>query len=214
MVSLALFLIVSFGPQFINWVKADTQGVSLSAIVGTSLSFTIDANSQAFGSVTAGTPVWATSTLTLNTNNNAGAFTYLNRASTTYALFLSSNTIPDTPNNNNWTGPGKTATSTVGPSDVWTYGTTKGLGFRVAVGASYTGCGAATTWWGTDDATNAKFSGISTSTASTVQSTIANCGYFVSGNYTQTIVYKLDVAAAQAAGDYISSPIVFTVLAN
>jgi len=213
--SFILILAVSFGPQFIALVKADNQAVSLSATVGPTLSFSVDASSKAFGTVTPGMPNQATSTLTLNTNNNAGAFTTLTRASTTYALFLDSNTIPDTPNGNNWTGPGKTATSTAGPSAVWTDATTEGLGFRLAAASSLTGCGYSTTWWGTDDAgANAKWSGISTSTASTVQSTIANCDYYISGDYTQAVVYKLDVSGSQAAGDYNSSPLTFSVTVN
>jgi len=211
-----LIAAVSFGPQFIALVKADTQSVSLTATVGPTLSFSVDTGSKAFGTVTPGTPNYATSTLTINTTNGAGAFTTLTRASTTYALFLGSNTIPDTPNGNNWTGPGKTATSTTGPSAAWTDGTTQGLGFRVASTDTYTTCGAVTAWWGTldDGSANTLYSGISTSTASTVQSTIANCGYYVSGDTTQTVIYKLDVSASQAAGDYMSSPITYSVTVN
>ena len=214
--SFMLILAVSFGPQFIALVKADTQTVSLSATVGPTLSFSVDASSKAFGAITPGTPKQATSTLTINTTNNAGAFTTFTRASSTgYTLFLGANTIPDTPSGNNWTGPGKTATSTAGPSAIWTNGTTVGLGFRVAAASTLTGCGGSTTWWGTDDAgANAKWSGISTSTATTVQSTIANCGYFISGNTTQTVIYKLDVSGTQVAGDYISSPVTFSVTVN
>lgn len=216
MVSLALFLMVSFGSQFIDFVKAATSGVSLTATVGSTLTFTMDAAAKALGTVTSGTPVQATSTLFITTNNATGSNTTINRASTTATLFSGSQTIADTPNGNNWTAPA--ATTTAGPSAIWTTGTTVGLGFRTVVastnigsGASTT-CGMSTSWWGTDDGgANAKWSGISTSTAA---QQIANCNGFFSGGQGQTVVYKLDVSSSQAGGSYQSSPITFTVVVN
>lgn len=213
MMSLALFLMVSFGPDLIEYVKADTSGVSLSVTISPTLSFTMDATSKAFGALSPGTPQQATSTLFVLTNNSIGFYTSINRASTTYALFSGSQTIADTPNGNNWTAP--TATSTAGPSAVWTTATTVGLGFRVMVstdGVASTTCGASSTWWGSDDgATNAKWSGISTSTPA---QKIADCGYYRGGGTGQTVIYKLDVNSSQAGGTYQSSPVTFTVLTN
>lgn len=213
LMSLALFLMVSFGPQFIDFVKAETSGVTLTATVGSTLTFTMDASAKAFGTVSSGTPAQATSTLYITTNNSTGSNTTINRASTTYALFAGSNTIPDTPNGNNWTAPA--ATTTAGPSAAWTTGTTQGLGFRVMTGiagGASTTCGQSTTWWGTDDGgANAKWSGISTSTAA---QQIANCNSYYGGGQGQTVIYKLDVSAAQAGGNYQSSPITFTATVN
>jgi len=216
LMSLAMFLMVSFGPQFIDFVKAATSGVTLTATVGSTLTFTMDASAKAFGTVSSGTPAQATSTLYIVTNNSTGSNTTINRASTTATLFVSSNTIPDTPNSNNWTAPA--ATTTTGPSAAWTTGTTVGLGFRVVVantnignGASTT-CGMSTSWWGSDDGgANAKWSGISTSTAA---QQIANCNGYYGGGQGQTVVYKLDVSAGQAGGSYQSSPITFTATVN
>ena len=216
LISLALFLMVSFGPQFIDFVKAETSSVVLTATVGSTITFTIDASAQAFGTITSGTPKQATSTLYIVTNNSTGSNTTINRASTTATLFVGSNTIPDTPNGNNWTAPA--ATTTTGPSAAWTTGTTVGLGFRVVVsntnigtGASTT-CGQSTTWWGTDDGgANAKWSGISTSTAA---QQVANCNSYFGGGQGQTVIYKLDVSGNQAGGAYQSSPITFTATAN
>lgn len=211
-----LILALSFGPQFIQLVKADTNSVRFTATVGTSLSFTIDATSKAFGTVAVGTPKFATSTLYIVTNNSTGSNTTISRASTTYTLFTGDETIPDTPNGNNWTAPAATGTTPVG-SAAWVIGTTKGLGFRVISAATDIGsgasttCGAATAWWGTDDGgANAKWSGISTSTAA---QQIANCGYY-KANASQTVVYQIDVSATQAGGSYQSSPITFSVTAN
>lgn len=211
--SLALFLMVSFGPQLVDFVKAATSSVSLTATIGSTLTFTMDAASKAFGAVSSGTPLQATSTLFITTNNSTGSNTTINRASTTATLFSGSQTIPDTPNGNNWTAPA--ATTTAGPSAIWTTATTVGLGFRVMTGiagGASTTCGQSTTWWGTDDGgANAKWSGISTSTSA---QQIANCNSFFGGGQGQTVVYKLDVSGAQAGGSYNSSPITFTVVVN
>jgi len=211
---LVLISLLSFGPQLVEWVKAaatGNKGVTFSATVGPSLTLTVDAGSKAFGTISAGTPKFATSTLTIATNNAAGFFTQINRASTTNTLFSGANYIPDIPNGNNWTAP--IATSTAGPSAAWTNGATVSLGFRVASGSTYTTCGAATTWWGTldDGSANTLYSGISTSTA---PATITNCNFYNAGNVTQTVVYKIDVSGTQAAADYSSSPITFTATTN
>jgi len=215
-VGFALILALSLGPQFIELVKADTNSVRFTATVGSTLSFTMDATTKAFSTITVGTPAFATSTLYIVSNNSSGSNTTINRASTTYTLFTGDQTIADTPNNNNWTAPNATGTATQATA-VWTIGTTKGLGFRVVssatdigTGASTT-CGAATDWWGTDDGgAISKWSGISTSTAA---QQIANCGYY-KNNVSQTVIYQIDVPATQAGGSYHSSPITFTVVVN
>ena len=216
LISLALFLMVSFGSQFIEFVKAETSTVVLTAAVGSRITFTMDASAQDFGTVSSVAPKQATSTLYIVTNNSTGSNTTINRASTTATLFVGANTIPDTPSGNNWTAPA--ATTTAGPSAAWTTGTTVGLGFRVVVSASNIGtgasttCGQSTTWWGTDDGgANAKWSGISTSTSA---QQIANCNGYYGGGRGQTVIYKLDVSAGQGGGSYQSSPIVFTVVAT
>jgi len=174
-----------------------------------SLTFTIDTNSVFIGSNTPGTPIASSSVLTVNTNNSAGYNIKINRASTTPTLFLNSYTISDTPNGNNWTAP--TATSTAGPSAIWTSGATKGLGFRLNQTGTVTNT-YSTAWWGTDDTSaNALYSGISTSTAA---QKIANTTLGSGSNENTTVEYKLDVSNTQAAGDYNSSPITFTATVN
>lgn len=208
MMGLALLLMVSFGPDLVEFAMADTQGVSLNVTVGSTLTFTVDAGSQSFATLSPGTPKYATSTLTINTNASGGYVTSLTRASTTATLASGANTIGDIPNGNNWTAP--SATTTAGPSAVWTSGTTVGLGFRIA--NQTTSCGYSSTWWGTaEDAAGAKFSGVSTSTASAANSRIANCNFFNGSDTFQRVQYKIDVSGAQATGDYSSSPITFTV---
>lgn len=176
------------------------------------LTFTVDTGSVFIGTVTAGTPISSSTVLTVNTNNATGYNIQVIRASTTPTLFLSSQTIPDTPNNNNWTAPA--ATSTAGPSAIWTSGTTNGLGFRVkqtgTVSNTYSSI-----WWGIDDTgANAKYSGIATSTATVVQSMIAKTTLGSATNEKTVVEYKLDVSGTQASGSYNSSPITFTAVAN
>lgn len=180
------------------------------------LTFTVDVASVTFtGGVTPGTPVSTSSVLTVNTNNATGYNVSLVRASTTPTLILSSDnatTIADTPNGNNWTAPA--ATSTAGPSAVWTSGTTIGLGFRVkqtgTVSNTYS-----SVWWGTDDtAANALYSGIATSTATAAQSMIAKTTLGSATNENTVVEYRLDVVGTQKSGKYVSSPAVFTATAN
>ncbi|OGD31047.1 hypothetical protein A2833_02335 [Candidatus Azambacteria bacterium RIFCSPHIGHO2_01_FULL_44_55] len=216
MVSLALFLMVSFGSDFIDFARAATSSVALSVTVSSTLSFSVDSGSKGFAALTAGTPQQATSMLYVTTNNATGYYTSINRASTTVTLSSGSETISDAPSGYNWTAPTATSTAT-GPSATWTYGTTKGLGFRVVVSASDIGsgasttCGAATGWWGATDDGAAKFSGVSTSTSA---QKIADCNFYNSGGTGQAVVFRLDVPVNQAGGTYTSSPITYTVLAN
>ena len=180
---------------------------------GASLTFTVDVPSVLFvGGLTPGTPVSTSSVLTVNSSNSTGYNIKIVRASTTPTLFLAGDintTIADNPNGNNWTAPA--ATSTAGPSAVWTSGTTKGLGFRL----KQTGTAVntySTVWWGTSDAdANAKYSGIATSSLDQkiVDTTLG------SGSDEKTVAeYKVDVIESQKSGAYTSSPVTYTALAN
>jgi len=178
-----------------------------------SLTFTIDTPNVFIGTNTPGTPAASSSVLTVNTNNSTGYNITVNRASTTPTLFLTGDTgttIADTPNGNNWTAPA--TSSQAGPSAVWTVGTTKGFGFRLKLTGTVANM-YSTAWWGTSDASgNAKYSGISTSTAAQV---IANSVWAGSGSNENTVVeYKLDASNTQKTGNYISSPIIFTATTN
>ena len=183
------------------------------AAAAPTLTFTVDTNAVSFVStITPGTPVSTSSVLTVNTNNATGYNIKINRASTTPSLILSADnatTIADTPNGNNWTAPA--ATSTAGPSAVWTSGTTIGLGFRIKQTGTVTNT-YSSVWWGTSDAAaNAKYSGISTSTA---LQTIANTTLGSAANENTTVEYKLDTATTQKSGKYVSSSVVYTATAN
>ena len=183
---------------------------------GVSLTFTIDTDNVSFvGAVTPGTPVSTSSVLTVNTNNSTGYNITINRASTTPTLFIfadnATTTVSDTPSGNNWTSPGASATTTAGPSAVWTDGTTKGLGFRTKQTGTNSGA-YHSAWWGSSDAgANAKYSGISTSTAAQLFSQ-NNVG--TGSNENITVEYRIDVSGTQRSGTYISSPVTYTATVN
>lgn len=194
-------------------------GVSIGTFtpVATSLTFTIDTSSVSFVStVTPGTPVSTSSVLTINTTNSSGYNIKIERASTTPTLFIfvdnATTTIADTPNGNNWTAPGSgTATTTAGPSAIWTDSTTKSLGFRVKSAGTNSGA-YHSAWWGTSDASaNALYSGISTSSAAQIFSK-NNVG--TGSNENITVEYRIDVITSQRSGTYISSPVTYTATVN
>ncbi|MEK7578226.1 MAG: hypothetical protein AAB456_00690 [Patescibacteria group bacterium] len=199
------------GTHLSGAITFSTYEYPLPAVV--TLTFTIDTGSVSFVSaITPGTPVSTSTVLTVNTNSSTGYNISVIRASTTPTLFLTTNTIPDTPNGNNWTAP--VATSTAGPSAVWTAGTTKGLGFRVKQTGTVTNT-YSSTWWGTNDtAANALYSGIATSTATAAQSMITKTTLGSATNENTTVEYKLDVITTQKSGAYISSPITYTAVVN
>lgn len=177
--------------------------------VGASLTFTVDTPSVFIGSFTPGTPVASSTVLTANTNNASGYNITVNRASTTPTLFFNSFTVADTPNSNNWTAP--SATTTVGSSAIWTDGTTIGLGFRIKQTGTNSGA-YHSAWWGTDDASgNAKYSGISTSTAA---QKISHQNVGSGSNENITVNYRIDVSSNQSSGAYISSPVTYTATVN
>ena len=203
--------------------QRDTNGnYDAGASIGTfipqsvSLTFTIDTDNVSFVSaVTPGTPVSTSSVLTVNTNNSSGYNITINRASTTPTLFIfadnATTTVADTPNGNNWTSPGASATTTAGPSAVWTDGTTKGLGFRTKQTGTNSGA-YHSAWWGSSDASaNALYSGISTSTAPQL---FCQNNVGTGSNENITVEYRIDVNTNQRSGTYISSPVTYTATVN
>lgn len=177
--------------------------------IAASLTFTIDTPSVFIGSFTPGTPIASSTVLTVNTNNSTGYNITINRASTTPTLFFNDKTVSDIPNSNNWTAP--SATTTAGPSAIWTDGATVGLGFRIKQTGTNSGA-YHSAWWGADDASgNAKYSGISTSTAA---QKISHQNLGSGSNENVTVNYRIDVSSNQSSGAYISSPVTYTATVN
>lgn len=196
-------------------VQANATPVSLTATVATSLTFSISSNQ--FGTVTPGTPAWATSTLDILTNDTAGwnvSLTGDNKSTGNNNLQLSGNaaSIPD---QTEWV-PGS-ATSTTGNAALVGSLANSGnvLAFRVMTASSSNGTAfAATSWWGTNDQpANAKYAGIASSTAANTKIGNAGTGSYSSSDHLNTVVYYLNVSSAQQTGAY-TAPLTYTAVGN
>lgn len=193
---------------------ATSTGVTLSTIVNVQLTVSVDNASVDFGSLTPGTPIYSSTSLSINTNNPGGYNVKINRNNSTSTTMTlgglpdATNTIPDyTPP---WlvTDDGNATSSETSLA--------ANLSFRVRLAETSTStCGttaSTTAWWGSNDvAGTAKYAGFPTSTTNT---TTFNCPTFTSATTTAKHYYRLD---APIVGQYIGSysgGITFTAIAN
>ena len=192
---------------------AATQAVSLSVTVASTLTFTTSTNQ--FSTLTPGTPVQATTTLSVITNNVSGWNVTLsgdNVTASAQAMNDGAGTeITDlTPQ---WSIPAAAATTTAGNAVAITNGQ-DALAFRV-MSASGTVSFLSTAWWGTSDVmfnASQKWAGMASSTNI---SRIGNAGagsYQASANL-NTVQYYLDVPATKKTGTY-TGPLTYTATAN
>jgi len=196
-------------------VQANATAVSLTATVATSLTFSISSNQ--FGTVTPGTPAWATSTLDVLTNDTAGwnvSLTGDNKSTGNNNLQLSGNaaSIQD---QNEWV-PGSATTTTGNGVLIGSLANSGNvLGFRVMTASSSNGTAfAASSWWGTNDlAANAKYAGIASSTAANTKIGNAGTGSYSSSDHLNTVQYYLNVSSAQQTGAY-TAPLTYTAVGN
>jgi len=182
---------------------ATTTGVTLSATINVQLSISVDNASVDFGNLSPGTPIYTSTTVSLNSNNATGYNLKVNRnnaATSTLTLggsINATNTIPDyTPLWDSTSDGNATAT----PSST--------LSFRVRSTESTAACNS-TTWWGTDGGTPL-YGGFPISATAT--STTFNCAY-QSATTTAKHYYRLDAPGSQYAGAY-SGGITFTATVN
>lgn len=219
--ALLVVAVAAYPLAYLQQARAATGAVTLTATVATSLSFTTTTGSaDVFGTITPGTPKFATTTLSVTTNNSAGWIVSLagdNKNSSNHNLQLSGESSTQITDQTEWV-PGAATTSAgnaVRISSLANSGDV--LAFRVMTASSTNG-GAflASAWWGTTDsyadAATTLWAGIA---SSTVQRTIGNAG---AGSYSasahlNTVVYYLDVASSQKTGAY-SAPLTFTATAN
>lgn len=212
---------------FVSQVRAATQATTLTVTVDTALTFSIDNNggNTAFGTITPGTPLNATTTLSVTTNNSNG-----------WIVALSGDNKNSSNNNLKCASGGCTVgTDQIADQTEWVPGaatTTPGnavaiaslansgnvLAFRVMSASSTNGAAfLATSWWGTTDcftvsAASCLWAGIA---SSTVSRTIGNAG---AGSYSasahlNTVQYYLNVSASQKTGSY-TAPLTYTATAN
>lgn len=203
--SAALITLMVFGGTYAYDAYAATQQNTLTVTISAATTFTVTTNS--FGTITPGTPLIATSTINVVSNDygngwnvtlsgdNKGTTT----ASTTLYIAADTATVNKIPDATQWV-PGA-ATTSAGNSTTISSGVDL-LYFRVMT-ASGSVPFRSTTWWGTDDTpfTNAKWAGVASSTNSRKIGSVASNDLTASSTI-NTVQYYLDVAATQQNGSY------------
>ncbi|MBI2030763.1 hypothetical protein HYT05_04015 [Candidatus Kaiserbacteria bacterium] len=215
--TLIIFALVLFSTQ------AYAESVTLSINVQTSLTFTTANQGFANGAtnITPGTPLMATTTLSVTTNNSNGWNITLsgdNKNATNHNLQRSGDTTTQVTDQTEWI-PGA-ATSTTGNAVRIGSLANSGnvLAFRVMTASSTNGAVfAASSWWGSadnyaSDSANTLYAGISSSTVSR-QIGNAGAGSYSSSAHLNDVQYYLSVAASQKTGAY-TAPITFTATGN
>lgn len=218
--STLIMLMVSLPFSYWRQAYAATGAVSLTATVATSLSFTTTTGaSDVFGTITPTTAKFATTTLSVTTNDALGWLVSLagdNKTSANNNLETSGNAASIT-DQTEWV-PGTATTSAGNATRISTLANSGNvLAFRVMTASTTNGVPfTASTWWGTTDSyadsATTLWAGIA---SSTVQRTIGNAG---TGSYSatahlNTALYYLNVAATQQTGAY-TAPLTFTAVGN
>lgn len=213
----ALFYLLSGAMQ----VSAATGTSNLYVTVSTALTFVVTTGAtDQFGTITPGTGKFATTTLSVATNDTNGWTTSLSGDQKTtinnnfQLLGASSTQITD---QTEWV-PGA-ATSSAGNAVRQGSLTNSGnvLAFRVMTASSTNGAPFySTSWWGTADnyTDNAAtlWSGIA---SSSVQRTIGNAGVgsYSASAHVNSVLYYVNVAATQPTGQYLA-PLTYTATGN
>lgn len=216
LVSLFVSILIFSSVLFTTQVYA--AAVTLSVTVNTSLTFSI--STDQFSTLNPGTPIFATTTLSVATNDANGWIVSLsgdNKNASNHNLQRTGDTTVQITDQTEWI-PGAATTSAgnaVRISSLANSGDV--LAFRVMTASSSNG-GAFTssTWWGaTDsyaDSATTLWAGIS---SSTVQRTIGNAGTgtYSASTHLNTVLYYLDVASSQKTGAY-TAPLTYTATGN
>lgn len=207
--TVAIFSVLLLGTQ------AYAAGTTLSVSVQTALSFAVA--TQNFANLTPGTPVYATTSLQVTTNNANGWNVVLsgdNKNTSNHNLQRTGETSVQITDQTEWI-PGA-STSTPGNAVVQGSFVNSGdvLAFRVMTASSTNGAHFyAPSWWGTDYSAGAGlWAGISSSTVSR-QIGSAGAGSYSASMHVNDVQYYLDVAASQKTGTY-TAPLTYTATAN
>lgn len=195
-------LFITHSPLFTDPAQAATStgSVTLSTNVQAAITLTLATTSVPLGNLTPGTPLFATTSATIATNNATGMTFAVNRNNNPTTTLVHSDTSTTFPDATAWNGSNATTTNLIGAN----------LHFKVA----NTGTDAGlynSTFWGpndTDGASNAKYAGFPTSLQ-----TIAATSSYIGSNQTVVSRYRIDAPATQKTGAY-SGGITYTAYTN
>lgn len=212
----ASMLIVSLFSSLFYVKYAHGEAETLTVTVQSSLSFS--ASSDNFGNITPGTAKFATTTLSINTNNTAGWNIVLSgddQGTSDEVCDLDSDASVGITDQTEWV-PGSATTTAGNALRISSFANSGDvLAFRVMT-ASGTAPFRASTWWGTTDsyvdAATTLWAGISSSTVSR-QVGNAGAGSYSASAQLSTVLYYLDVPSSQQTGAY-SCPLTYTATAN
>lgn len=204
---------VSFAEDAVNGVRShlnfvdqaeaatSTGGVTLTTNVQQSITLTMGTSTLALGSLTPGSPIFATTSATVASNGSTGITLQANRNSATSTL-VHSDTTTAFPDATAWNSGSSNATTTnlVGAN----------LHFKVANTGTDAGLYSAS-FWGpndTDGGSNAKYAGFPSTSA-----TIASNASYVGSNQVVVVRARMDAPGTQKSGAY-SGGTTFTAFAN
>ena len=210
------FLIASLVFTSLYYKMVYGEAETLTVTVQSTLSFT--ASSDNFGNLTPGTAKFATTTLSITTNNASGwniTFSGDDQGTSNEVCDLDSDASVGMTDQTEWVAGAATTTagnalrigSFANSGDV--------LAFRVMTASGSTPFRAATWWGSTDDYADSAttlWAGISSSTVSR-QIGNASAGSYSASAHLNTVLYYLDVPSSQQTGAY-SCPLTFTATAN
>lgn len=187
--------------NFVDQAEAATStgGVTLTTTVQETITLTMGTSTLPLGSLTPGSPIFATTSATIASNGATGITLQTNRNSATSTL-VHSDTTTTFPDYTGWNGSNSTTTNVIGANlhfKVANTGTDAGL---------YNG-----TFWGpndTDGGSNARYAGFPASS----QTIASNAGY-VGSNQTVILRVRMDAPSTQKSGAY-SGATTFTAFTN
>ncbi|MCH7759098.1 hypothetical protein IID20_01955 [Patescibacteria group bacterium] len=181
-----------------NSQAQDAVQTSVSVIA---LTFSIDLSNVDLGNVTPGSPVTATNTLTVTTNNATGFNIKIKRDDSDTTMDLDSDATVNFPDRLSWDPAGD------GNASIW-LASDREFGFRVRqTGTDEDNYNA--TWWGSDDTdANAKLAGFPN-----ISKTIVNRITNPLGETDSVVIYKLDSLNSQRTGIY-SGSITYSAIVN
>jgi len=193
------------------------EAVTLTVTVQSSLSFTTSSNQ--FGNLTPGTAGFATTTLSVTTNNTAGwniTLTGDDQTTSDTVCDLDSDASVGLTDQEEWV-PGAATTSVGNAVRISSFDNSGDvLAFRVMT-ASGSVPFRAGTWWGTSDTysdnANTLWAGIASTTAADQKIGNAGNGSYSASAHLNTVLYYLDAASTQQTGAY-SCPLTYTATAN